>query len=95
MQQLSEQQVRHWINSIFAMEGPEDGEHSVSPVARAVTLALVDVPYVDAYCQLERLRHNERVRKFRSFLDEVVRVIEDCGVRPWTDDAVEDTEEPS
>ena len=87
MQRLSERQVRHWIDSIFRVEGPEDGEHSVSPVARAVTLALADVPYVSTYAQLERLRANEYLRKFRAFLGEVVRVIDDCGVRPWTEES--------
>jgi hypothetical protein len=81
---LTEQQVRHWINSIFGTEGPEDGEHSLSPVARFVTAALADVPYVDAYTQLERIKGNERLRKFRSFLDDVVFILDDCGVRPWT-----------
>lgn len=85
MQQLTEQQVRLWIESIFRVEGPEDSEHSVSPVARAVTLALADVTYVETYAQLERIRSSHRLRKFRSFLDEVLRVMDDCGVLPWTD----------
>ncbi len=84
MQKLTEQQVRQWINSIFDQEGPEDGEHSVSPVARYVTLALADVPYVPAYHRLETLHKAPELRKFRTFLDEVVRVMDDCGVRPWT-----------
>lgn len=85
MQQLTEQQVRHWINSIVEVECPaEDCERAVSPVARAVTLALADAPYVETYNRLEILRTSNSLRKFRAFLDEVVRVMDDCGVRPWT-----------
>ncbi len=84
MQKLTEQQVRHWINSIVSHEGPEDGEHSLSPVARIVTCALADVPYVETYNALEMLRMSNSLRKFRAFLDEVVRVMDDCGVKPWT-----------
>ena len=79
MQKLTEQQVRHWINSIFAVEGPEDGEHSLSPVARGVTLALADVPYVPVYSKLDNVKSDPTVRKFRAFLDEIVRVMEDCA----------------
>lgn len=84
MQQLTEQQVRQWIKSIFNQEGPEDGEHSVSPVARAVTLALADVPYVPTYVSLKNSFKAPELRKFRAFLDEIVRVMDDCGVHPWT-----------
>ena len=93
MQQLSEQQVRHWINSIVGMEGGEDNEYSLSPVARAATLALADVVYVPTYNQLERIKGAESLRKFRSFLGEVVRVMDDCGVRPWT--AADERQKPS
>ncbi len=85
MQKLTEQQVRNWIDSIFACEGPEDGEHSLSPVARAVTLALADVSYVPVYSSLSSRPAQRELRKFRAFLDEVVRVMDDCGVQPWTD----------
>jgi hypothetical protein len=84
MQQLTEQQVRHWIDSIFACEGPEDGEHSLSPVARAVTLALADLKYVPTYSSFEFQHGNPELRKFRAFLCEVSRVMDDCGVKPWT-----------
>jgi hypothetical protein len=84
VQQLTEQQVRHWINSIVGMEGPDDGEHSLSPSARFLTLALADVMYVPTHSQLERVKSSQHLRKFRSFLGEVVRVMDDCGVRPWT-----------
>lgn len=83
MQKLTEQQVRHWIDSIFAVEGPEDGEHSVSPVARAVTLALADVPYVPTYASLKNSFKAPELQKFRAFLCEVSRVMDDCGIRPW------------
>lgn len=56
----------------------------MSPVARAVTCALADVPYVEAYSPLENLTTSRELRKFRAFLGEVVRVMDDCGVRPWT-----------
>jgi hypothetical protein len=52
-----------------------------------LTRALVDVPYVQTYSPLGQLKTRE-LRKFRAFLDEVVRVMEDCGIRPWT--AVDD-----
>ncbi len=84
MQQLTEQQVRIWIESIFGTEGPEDGEHSVSPAARFTTRALVGVAYVPAYTIFENLKSHPELRKFRAFLDEVVRVMEDHGVRPGT-----------
>ena len=84
MQKLTEQQVRHWIDSIVSHEGPEDGEHALSPVARLVTCALADVPYVETHNTLELLRTSNSLRKFRAFLDEVVRVMDDCDVRPWT-----------
>lgn len=83
MQKLTEQQVRNWIESIFAMEGPEDGEHSVSPAARFTTRALVGVAYVPAYTVFENLKMHPELRKFRAFLDEVVRVMDDCGIHPW------------
>ena len=79
-----QQQVRCWITSIFDQEGPEDGEHSVSPVARYTTLALAGVPYVPAYRNFKSLNQSPELRKFRLFLDEVVRVMDGCGVRPWT-----------
>ena len=84
MQKLTEQQVRLWIESIFAVEGPEDGEHSVSPVARGVTRTLADVSCVPTYASLKNSFKAPELRKFRAFLDEVVRVMEDCGVKPWT-----------
>lgn len=85
MQKLTEQQVRHWINSIVGVEClAEDCERAVSPVARAATLALADVPYVETYSRLEAFTKNTSLRKFRAFLDEVVRVMDDCGVHPWT-----------
>ena len=83
MQKLTEQQVRHWIDSIVSHEGPEDGEHAVSPVARFVTCALADVPYVETHNTLEILRTSNSLRKFRAFLCEVSRVMDNCGIRPW------------
>jgi hypothetical protein len=71
------------------MEGPDEGAHSVSPVARFTTLTLADVPYVPTYSPLKNrdgLPAVRELRKFRSFLDEVVQVMDDCGIRPWTDD---------
>ncbi len=85
MQKLTERQVRHWIESIFGSEGPEDGEHFVSPVARFTACALVDVPYVPSHSHLESRPAQRELRKFRAFLDEVVRVMDGCGVQPWTD----------
>lgn len=84
MQKLTELQVRHWIDSIVSHEGPEGGEHAISPVARQVTCALADVSYVETYNTLEILRTSNSLRKFRAFLDEVVRVMDDCSVKPWT-----------
>jgi hypothetical protein len=86
VQQLTEQQVRNWMQSIFAQEGPEDGEHSLSPTARYVTLALAGMRYLVPHSPLKRMTRDPELRKFRSFLDEIVRVMDDCGVRPWTDD---------
>ncbi len=87
MQKLTERQVRHWIDSLVGIEClAEDCERAVSPVARIATLVLVDVPYVETHNTLEILRTNNSLRKFRAFLDEVVRVMDDCGVKPWTDD---------
>jgi hypothetical protein len=56
----------------------------LSPVARNVTLALADVPYVPTYSNLKKSHKVPELRKFRAFLDEVVRVMDDCDVRPWT-----------
>jgi hypothetical protein len=77
------------MNSIFAVEGADDEEHSVSPVARYATCALADVPYVATYSSLTSIHGHPELRKFRAFLDEVVRVMDDCGVKPWT--AIDDT----
>lgn len=85
MQQLTEQQVKTWIDSIFGDEntGGEDCSRWLSPVARHTTCALAGVPYVPSYSTFEFLHNHEQLRRFRSFLDEVVRVMDDCGVRPW------------
>lgn len=85
MQKLTERQVRYWIESIFAVEGSDDDGHSVSPAARYTTRALADIPYAPTYSSLEHLHGQRELRQFRSFLDEVVRVMDDCGVQPWTD----------
>lgn len=85
MQQLTEQQVRFWFESIFAVEGSDDDGRSISPAARYTTRALADIPYVSTYGTLASLHGQRELRKFRSFLDEVVRVMDECGVKPWTD----------
>ena len=85
MQKLTEQQVRHWLDSIFGFEGAEDQGHSLSPVARQVTCALADIPYAPTYSSLESLHGSRELRKFRAFLDEIVRVMDDCDVEPWTE----------
>jgi hypothetical protein len=38
---------------------------------------------VETYNALELIRNSNSLRKFRAFLDEVVRVMDDCDIQPW------------
>jgi len=87
MQQLTEQQVRTWIDSIFGLEGGDDDGRYVSTTARYTTCALADVPYVPTYSSMSALCEQRELRQFRSFLDGVVRVMDEHGVKPWVDPA--------
>lgn len=85
---VNESHVRGLIIALTGFEGPEDGEHAVSPAALAfIRGAFLGAGYVPSYARLDTLKRIVGLRQFRAYLETVVTCLDECGVKPlWEDE---------
>lgn len=85
---VNESHVRALIVALIGYEGPEDGEHSVSPAANAfIRGAFLGTNYISCYANLVTLKSLVTLRQFRAYLETVVDCLDECGVKPlWEDE---------
>ena len=86
---VNESHVRALINALTGFEGPEDGEHSVSPAANAFLRgAFLGSQHIATFAKLDGpLKSLASLRQFRAYLGTVVTCLDECGVEPlWEDE---------
>ena len=85
---VNESHVRALINALTGFEGPEDGEHAVSPATNAFLRgAFLGAGHIAYYSKLSTLKGHIGLRQFRAYLGTVVECLDECGVEPlWEDE---------